>query len=272
MSSAASSPGGHLLQGSDPGAHAVAAFGLFEGDTDALAPLRRAHGTAGPVRLTASFHRHSDDQAVACLEAVFRAIRSGMASDRPLENWGVVAAPRYLGRLALARAIPIFDADGPGTASPFLITHHSLHSVASTISVALGLRGPCIGAGGGEGCLAEGLVTALSLFDEGSPPGLWAVFSEWSPEPLPDGEGRNTVPSVCRAVALALLPRAPEASGLQLRLQEEHAGPTTATVAGLARFLEGVSLPGGPRRWACPLKWGGCVELRGRMEGRGGRA
>jgi hypothetical protein len=211
-----------------------------EADGDALAELRRAPGSPGPVRLPANFHRHSDGQTVASLESVFRAIRSGGLGDGSLDDWGVVAAPRHLGRMEVARVLTRFATEGPGSSSPFAVTHNSLHSVAGTISVALRLKGLSIGAGGGNGHLAEGLLTALTFLDERHVGGLWVVFSEWAPEPVLDADGRNTLPSVCRAVALALLARPGAGPGLRLRVNEPDTGssPSAVGLADLAQFLQ----------------------------------
>jgi hypothetical protein len=236
---------------------AVATFGVVEAGPAELAALRDTPVGVGAVRLPANFHRYSDGQAVAGVEAVFRAIRAAGWEQRSFADWGVVAAPRFLGRLVAARALNRFAHDGPFAGSPFYVTHHSLHAVAGMLSVALGLRGPSFGAGGGAESLAEGLLAALTAAGEGSAPGLWAVFSECEPEAVPDAEGANTRPGICRAVALALTGTAGPA-GLRLRAAVPPA-EAGASLAGLAAFLTG---PGPrPARWACGTDWGGGVEL-----------
>jgi hypothetical protein len=253
--------------------HGVAAFGVVEADVKERAALRAAPGGHGSVHLAANFHRYSDEQAVASLEAVFRAARAAGMPDPGPEGWGVVAAPRFLGRMVAAKLLHKSIQDGPFAGSPFAVTHHTLHAIAGTVSVALRLRGPSFGAGGGHDNLVEGLLAVLATLAEGQVPGLWAIFSEWDPEQVPDTEGRDTLPAVCRAVALALTPDARAATPWQLRLVPTSGFasapqaistpmPTRSpapTIASLARSLQRCA--GAAGRWVCPLEWGGSIQL-----------
>jgi hypothetical protein len=152
-----------------------------------------------------SLLRYSDEQTIAGTAAVFTAIDSmGLPRDR-FEDWGVVAAPRYLGRANLAVALRSFVAEGVWGTSPHLIPHFALHSPSGTISLALGTHGPNLGAGGGLYSVAEGFVAALTWLSTGAVPGVWLVLSGWSPELVPDRCGAPPAAGQCQALALALV-------------------------------------------------------------------
>ena len=91
-------------------------------------------------------------------------------------------------------ALRSFLAEGVWGTSPHLIPHFALHSPSGTISLALGLHGPNLGVGGGLHAAAEGFLTALTWLSSGRVPGVWLVFSGWSPELIPDRCGN--APSV----------------------------------------------------------------------------
>ncbi|MGC8639611.1 MAG: hypothetical protein ACP5XB_07000, partial [Isosphaeraceae bacterium] len=131
-----------------------------------------------------------------------------MGNDHDVEfnNWGILVASRFLGRSTLFTALNRFDSEGVWGISPHLIPHYALHSPAGTLSLALGIRGPSLGIGGGVGSRFEGLLVALSWLAVGVVPGLWLVQSAWSPEFLPDSQGRSLAECECQALALALVP------------------------------------------------------------------
>jgi hypothetical protein len=249
-------------------AHGSAALGTKE-----LATWRNRPELPPGFTLPASFLKYSDDQSVASLAAVYHALRDSRFSPGDLHEWGVITAGRYVGRLMGAQALHRFIEMGPRSSPPFFASHRSLHSPASTISLALGLRGLHLGVGGGVGHIAEGLLTAATFLQEGRAPGLWVVFTEFTPEPVPTPAGENTLDSVCRAVALACTPDGHEGPGLGWRLVEARFAPegswedrirgrTLPTVAELAAFLAD---PTGV--WSCaspgvgPVRFGPVLEL-----------
>src|SRR5262249_27012554 len=138
--------------------------------------------------------------------------------DQDFTAWGVVAAPRWLGRPKAAAAISKFHREGVPGASPMVVPHLSLHAVSGTISQALHLHGPNFGVRSGPGNVGRGLLTAVAVVAEGSLPGLWLVLTQWDPEPSPDELGRVSPPAVCYAVALALVPVPVDQSGPCLRI------------------------------------------------------
>jgi hypothetical protein len=164
----------------------------------------------GPIpegweRVSPALLRYSDEQTIAGVAAVFAAVERMGADPSRFEDWGVVAAPRYLGRANLALALQRFRAEGVWGTSPHLIPHLALHSVSGTISLALGLRGPNLGVGGGLHSAAEGVLAALTWLTLGVVPGAWLVLSGWSPELRPAPQGGPPSAGECQALALALV-------------------------------------------------------------------
>jgi hypothetical protein len=246
--------------------HAVRGFGVVQAGLDAIAPLRDKPGAAVGRPMPANFLKYADDQAVAGMVAVWRAMQDFGLRDHDFSDWGVVGAPRYLGRLAAATTLHRFYKEGVSRASPLIVSHRSLHSVASTVSQALRIHGPNFGAGGGPGSAAEGLLLALSFLEEGQVPGVWVVLTECDPEPLPDETGQPTAPAACHGIALALVPAPDGWQGMRLRLRPTAANgsvPVTPPLGELAKLL-GSGLPG---CWGCALDWGACVEVVGASSG-----
>ncbi len=231
-----------------------------------LAALRQKPGHVGGEPLATSFLKHTDDQTVCGVAAVLRAIEAGGLGGTSFGGWGVVAAPRFLGRTAVAGAICKFQAEGAWGISPHLIPHRSLHSLSGTISQALKAHGPNFGSGGGPGGAADALLTGTALL-HGGLPGVWVVLTGWAPEPMTDGKGQlvNT-DCVCDAVALALTP---VADGARLALRVVPAGAESrrnghggVTLLSLEAVVGALAEPAGPPAtvvWQLPS--GGRVEL-----------
>jgi hypothetical protein len=172
-----------------------------------VAALRRCPGPIpdGWGAVPPSLLRHSDEQTIAATAAVFAGV-AGLGRPREaFKGWGVVAASRFLGRASLAVALRNFTAEGVWGTSPHLIPHFALHSPAGTISLALGLHGPNVGAGGGRFSVAEGFLTALTWLSTGVVPGVWLVLSGWSPELIPERRVNAPPAGECQAVAIALV-------------------------------------------------------------------
>jgi hypothetical protein len=248
----------------------LAAYGCAEAGLADLPALRDRPGPAGGPEIPPRFLRYCDEQTVVGLAAVLRAIDAHDLRSQPLDGWGVLAAPQFPGRVAGAATFARFHQGGPSTISPHIIPQHSLHSLSSAVSIALGMRGPNFGIGGGFDALAEGMVTALSFLDVRRAPGLWLVLTSWTPEPVPDGSGACTNDPRCHAVALALVPG--DGSGACLRLVDRpwdaaadggnpSDEPAGAALAVLAALLTGGTPPGRTAAWSCPLPWGGRIEL-----------
>ncbi len=184
-----------------------------------LPELRPRLASVWARTLSASLLRQADDQTVVALAALHQALeRVGEQTDG-FADWGVLAAPRYLGRAAQAASLERSKVDGPWGVSPHFVPHRSLHSLPGMISLALKAHGPNLGVGGGPGGESEALLAAATFLHADRLPGVWVAFTGWHPEPVFDTQGQVPSDSVCRAVVLALAGRPAEAEGRCLRLR-----------------------------------------------------
>lgn len=255
---------------------AVEAYGVVKVAVDEIATLRKAPGPLGGRTIPPSLLKHADHQTVLGLAAVLRAIDDFGWDGRSFEDWGLIAAPRFLGRILVAAAIDRFKNRGVPGMSPLIIPTLSLHAVAGSLSLALKMHGFNYGVGGGHGHLAEALLTGLAARDEGGVPGVWVVATQFSPEPIPDRAGRSTNASFGYAVALALTSEA-AAARCRINLRVVPTSAREAWTSGDDRVVTGDEPPSGlvalasfldrcassirPRRWYCPLPGGGALAL-----------
>jgi hypothetical protein len=207
----------------------VAAHGWVRVPLEALPELRRQPGPTAGLALPANLMRQADEQTVAALAAVLHAVHDHGLDPSALNAWGVLAAPLYLGRTALAAGITRFREEGAWGVSPHLVPHRSLHSPSGALSHALKLHGPNFGVGGGPGCAAEALLAAAALLERRRAPGLWVVFSAFDPDEPPHRDGGHAPGTCCAALALALTPARAGAAGLRLRVKAA-AAPTAPVV------------------------------------------
>lgn len=196
----------------------VAADATVRAGLEALPELRRHPGTRGGEALPACFLKHADEQTVVGLAAVFKAMSDAGMAATDFRDWGVVAAPRFLGRPAMAAALQRFQSEGAWGVSPHLIPHRSLHSISGTVSQTLKIHGPNFGVGGGPGGVAEVLLTAAALLEGKKLPGVWVVLTCLDPElpPAPDGHVEPATQFV--GLALALTPLSMVRPRLRLRV------------------------------------------------------
>jgi len=211
---------------------AVTAFGAMRASADALPTLRQTLKLPGGQVLPASFLKHSDEQTIVGLAAVFQAITNFNLVGASLTEWGVLAAPRFLGRICLAGALQRFVLEGAWGVSPHLIPHRSLHSLSGTVSQALGIHGPNFGVGGGAQSAGECMLAAAALLCDEQAPGVWVVLTGLDPEPILDppsgplplpGPRPGEVGYV--AVALALTTCPPAWSGPCLKIESVKGQP-----------------------------------------------
>lgn len=230
---------------------------LYRARPAEMPALRKRPGPVpeGWSRTPVSLLRYADEQTVTGTAAVFQAIAAMGASPAAFEGWGIVAASRYLGRASLAAALRSFGVEGVWGTSPHLIPHFALHSPSGTISLALGLRGPNLGVGGGLHAASEGFLAALTWLSAGVVPGVWLVLSGWSPELVPTRPGDATdAPAAgddeieCQALALALRPGVGGEDGddglfVRLRMDgSEVQAPAPVDLVRLADELAGRSV------------------------------
>ena len=258
----------------------IPAWGVVRASLQEADVLRRALVQTEQASGRGNFLRHADEQSVTALTAVHRAMQDFGLQGADLVEWAVVSSSRYIGRLAVALHMEKIKNRGTVATSPHIIPQHSLHSISSAISVALGTRGPNFGTGGGPDFFEQGLMMGMALLDDCHVPRAWLTLTQWSPEPIPNRAGECTNEAVCHAVALALSPVATAGFMLHLHLDggaPEHAGSrqqalpnqrrtgraaTVSSVPDLAGFLQDQvrTTPGEPCCYA--TSWG----LRFRLE------
>jgi len=253
---------------------AVAAHAMVEACPEAMETLRTTLGQESDSPLPPRFLRYADEQTVVGMAAVLQAMAAFPVPRTDFSDWGVLAAPCLLGRINGACTLSKFQQSGPAAVSPHAIPQLSLHSVSSAISVGLGMHGPNFGIGGGPESLAEGLTVGLSFLDETILPGIWLVFTQWDREPIPDGLGGSCIDTVCRAVAMALVPGTTAGATLRLslwhplrRLKVVGLPSRTAPpdrrpgLMELSGALAALTAGNQSARWSYPLPWGGRMEL-----------
>jgi hypothetical protein len=239
--------------------------------------LRQQPGPPHGEPLSPSLLKHLDEQTLVAVGAVFHAIKDHGLGDTCFTDWGILAAPRFLGRANLAVALHRFHLEGAWGISPHLIPHHSLHSISGTVSQVLKVHGPNFGVGGGPHAADEGFLTAAALLAGDRVPGVWLILTGHDPElvpenpatPLANGNGKPVGLPACGAVALALVPARPGSQRLKLHI---GSGPAVEHLEGPAEsgsgkplfYLEALleallsAMPHGTWQLHC----GGWVELK----------
>lgn len=208
----------------------LVAAGAVSVPHDEIDGWRRKAPVVAGASLAPGFLKPVDEQTVCCYLAVAQAMQEAGLDGGSFKEWGVLAAPRFLGRVFDAGTFHKFLQIGGGGVSVHLIPQQSQHAVSGAISVAFGMQGPNFGIAGGPRGLAEALLVGFSAYDPSVVPGLWLLLSEFDPEATPDRAGKHTTPAVCHALALALSLDAAH-HGPQLALQWELSGEAAREVA-----------------------------------------
>ena len=234
---------------------AVTARGVVSGRLAEIEMLRSRPSVGNQRPSVAKSLRNADEQTVAAVAAMLRAIDSLGWRDESFREWGVIGCPRFLGRMIISGVITRFLGDPKYSINPHIIPNYSLHSLSGAASMGLEMHGPNFGVGGGPGNVSEGLMTALSVMAEGRVPGLWLLLAEFDPEPIPDRTGKPRNDVNVHAVALAL--QRTGGVGAELRLTSRPTSAAPPTVRELAKYL---SAPGA-KAWTCPVPGLGSLEL-----------
>jgi hypothetical protein len=208
--------------------------------------------------------KNSDDQTIAGLHAVARAIQVGRLQSVDFLKWGAIASPRFFARPIMAHSLTRYAAEGAWGISPHLIPHRTLHSLSGTLSQILNIQGPNYGVGGGWDGAAEALLAGSAILADGELPGLWVVLTGFDPEvcPPPTQDPAAKAPdNTCVAVAMALTPGTTRDVSLGLTVAMDRqdgvdeAAPSL-TLEGLAAALSGEAPM---TEWVLPC--GGWVRL-----------
>lgn len=196
---------------------------------DEVNALRKQSATL-PGAFGFSVLKHADEQTLAALAAVRDAIADFDSPPESFAGWGIVCSPRYLGRSAFAQSLVKFASEGPWNVSVQVVPNRSLHSPASMVGLGLGCHGPCIGVGGGLDGETDAWITAMSLLDEQSLPGMWLIFTGWEPDEVIDKEGTPLNGACCTALAIALQAKTTESAKGLLRIGIDHSAPIAMEV------------------------------------------
>jgi hypothetical protein len=196
----------------------VVAFASVRLPYDSLADVRRNPEPHLGFPLPTSTLKHLDEQTIAGLASVCRAIRECDLDPHGFSDWGVLAAPHLLGQSVMVASLVRFRDEGAWGVSPHVIPHHSLHSISGTVSQVLKVHGPNLGVGGGSGGPGEAFVAAASWLGRRRVPGVWIVVTSLDPVSTLCEDGRPQPGTDCVGLALALTPAQSDAVGLRFNV------------------------------------------------------
>ena len=167
----------------------------------------RGRGATPPLPVNAL--KQADEQTVAAVSAVAPRLHRYGLDAAVFRDWGVLAAPYYMGRPAMAAAVQRFQTEGAWGASPHLPpTARSIRRPARSAS-----------------CSSSADPTSASAAAPAAPrkswrrrprcstprrvPGVWVVLTAFDPDLPPDRAGALAPGTHCAALALALTPPRP---------------------------------------------------------------
>ena len=237
-----------------------------------IPPLRKRLPAWVPENIAGHFLKYTDEQTVAAVAAVDRAIQSHEIDLSRRRDWPIIAAPRFLGRVAGPTVIRGYERGGPQSVSPHIIPQNSLHSISGALSILLASHGPNVGVGGGPESLDDAMLAAFSLPGANQVEGCWLVATAWDPEPVADREGRFGNEPICHAFALSLRFSSAGLNLGELRFRpastrrEARSLKPAVSVSHIVNQLERLAL-GGSCVLSWPLNWGGDVSLSARAAG-----
>lgn len=248
----------------------LSGWGTARADLATIAALRKSLPAWAPEGTPGHFLKHADEQTVLAVSALDQAICSSSFGVDHYRNWAIIAAPRFIGRIAGTNTLERFSRGGGPAISPHVIPQHSLHSISGALSILLASRQPNFGVGGTGDSLAEGLLAALT-FPTTNCSGAWLVSTAWDPEPQIDDLGHCLNAPVCHAVAFGFESAVQTAACGQLRLMVQN-GPIEShqavswfkNAAGVCRSLTALTPGGPPVCFAWRLPWGSTIVLTAR--------
>ena len=186
--------------------------------------LARQPVPAGGPTIPTRFFRHADEQTVVGLRAVLQIVAATRDEYSNLSSDGVVGASCRAGQPTAARTMISLERKGTVGVTPHVVPQCSLHSLASAVSVALGMHGPNVGVAGGPQAAVEGLLTAATLTPALPPSAhLWLIVTGWDNQPELDRDGNAQNNPTCR--------------GMAMRFQSMAAGNDPPTTAPTLRIM-----------------------------------
>jgi hypothetical protein len=195
----------------------LAAFALVRLPFDRIVDIRRNPESILGFDVPTSACKHLDAQTIAGLAAVCGAMRESGMDLADFRDWGVLAAPQFLGQPLIVSALLRYRAEGAWGVSPHVIPHHSLHAVAGTVSQVLKIHGPNLGIGGGQGGTGEALLAAAAWIGRRRVPGAWVVLTTLDPMTRLGEEGEPAPGTDSVGLAVALMPTRSE-SGIRVHV------------------------------------------------------
>jgi hypothetical protein len=196
----------------------IVAHAAIQASPDEVRNLRQNLTLPSGDRLPPAFVKQSEDQTATGIAAVSEALRRNGLTESVFSSWGVLGAPRHLGRVAMSTAIEKMRVEGAWGISPHLIPHRLLHALSGAVSLAFRFRGPNFGVGGGPNGVQEALLAAAAMLEGARLPGLWVVLTGFDPEPDTRAKQAADQTSRCNALALALVAARPDWQGPRLRV------------------------------------------------------
>ncbi|MCI0639322.1 MAG: hypothetical protein L0Y72_03770 [Gemmataceae bacterium] len=222
---------------------AIAAIGMAQATLDDIAALRK--DTIAP--------KHADEHTVVGVAAMQRA-RAAFPDGFSFADWGVVAAPRWPGRLSSYAPLEKYHREGARSVSAMLIPNLCLHAMSGTVSLAFQMHGPNFGVGGGLANVPDGLLAGMVVQLEQNLPGTWVVLTEWNREPFSPAAEEGT--PVLQALALALTTEATVSAARHLRLEPSEVLTSQPAYPRLQGLLNYLAAPMDDQLWWCALDWG----------------
>src|SRR6186713_743920 len=96
---------------------AVSAWGTARLALPEIEPLRKKLPEWAPAETAGHFLKYADEQTVAAVAVVDRAIQTGGIDPSERRNWAIIAAPRFLGRVAGPGVLDRYSRGGPQAVS-----------------------------------------------------------------------------------------------------------------------------------------------------------
>src|SRR5207248_10133193 len=104
----------------------LSGLGAARGDLPTIAALRKSLPAWAPKDTPGHFLKHADEQTVLAVAALDEAIRSSRCDVSDYQHWSIIAAPRFIGRIAGGVTLQRYTRGGGPAISPHLIPQHSL--------------------------------------------------------------------------------------------------------------------------------------------------